>query len=333
MSGQSLPRRNRQALPAPLDTGTLRRSIVSWLLDGKLRQLSPGTLANRKLITDKLLWFLTQQELPECGVPELKRFFAYLGSGHEQEGGRWGNPANCKPVRPSTFLMYYGRLRTLFASLVEEGTIESSPFDHLKPPIVRDDQIQPFTQTQTHALLHAASLSACPKRNKAILLFLLDTGVRASELCGLLMKDIDIAGQKATVLGKGNKKRTVYFGRMATRALISYLKEDEHTAKEALFFAWEEGRSSRNGLTRSGLTQLIRRLGRAAKLEAVRSSPHTFRHTFAVEFLRNGGNQFTLMNLLGHTQMKQTSRYVALAQADIENQHRQYSPADTMQTK
>jgi site-specific recombinase XerD len=56
--------------------------------------------------------------------------------------------------------------------------------------------------------------------------------------------------------------------------------------------------------------------------------PHTFRHTFAVMFLRAGGNTFTLQQLLGHTSLAMTNRYVALAQADIENQHRQFSPAD-----
>lgn len=332
MATRALPFQKGQALPCSIDTGSLPRHIAGWLLDGKIRQLSPGTLANRKLITDKLLWFLKQEELETCGVTELKRFLYYLGTAHESEEGRWGNATNCKAARPATVLMYYSRLRTLFAYLVDEGMIEASPFEALKPPLVREDQIQPFTQAQITALLHAASLSACPKRNKAILLFLLDTGVRASELCALTMQDVDLAGQKATVLGKGNKHRTVYFGRNVSRALAAYLKEDMHTEKEPLFFAWDETRS-RAPMTRSGLLQQIHRLGKVACIEATRCSPHTFRHTFAIEFLRNGGNQFTLMQLLGHTQMKQTSRYVALAQADIENQHRQYSPGDRVKVR
>jgi integrase/recombinase XerD len=62
----------------------------------------------------------------------------------------------------------------------------------------------------------------------------------------------------------------------------------------------------------------------------VRLSPHTFRHTFAIEFLRNGGNQFTLMALLGHTDVKMTQRSVTYAQADIAAQHRINSPVDRM---
>lgn len=83
-------------------------------------------------------------------------------------------------------------------------------------------------------------------------------------------------------------------------------------------------------MKRSGLLQLIRRLGRKAGIQATRCSPHTFRNTFAVEFLRGGGNLFSLQQLLGHSSLSMTNRYVALAQGDIENQHRQFSPADRL---
>jgi integrase len=60
----------------------------------------------------------------------------------------------------------------------------------------------------------------------------------------------------------------------------------------------------------------------------VRCSPHTFRHTFAILFLRGGGNQFTLMQLLRHTNLAMTYRYVYLAQADVENENRQFSAVE-----
>jgi site-specific recombinase XerD len=71
--------------------------------------------------------------------------------------------------------------------------------------------------------------------------------------------------------------------------------------------------------------------GRNAKnIEATRCSPHTFRYTFAVEFLRAVGNVFSLQQPLGHTSLHMTNRYVALAQGDIENQHRQFSPVERL---
>ncbi|MBC7806379.1 MAG: site-specific integrase, partial [Akkermansiaceae bacterium] len=70
----------------------------------------------------------------------------------------------------------------------------------------------------------------------------------------------------------------------------------------------------------------IERLGKSARLQGVRCSPHTFRHYAAISFLRAGGNSFTLQNLLGHSSLTMTMNYVKIAEADITAQHRQFSP-------
>jgi integrase/recombinase XerD len=117
----------------------------------------------------------------------------------------------------------------------------------------------------------------------------------------------------------------VSFQKTTARALWNYLREEEREPNDPLFLS-ERGEQ----LTRSGLLQLIERLGSTARITAARCSPHTFRHTFSVEFLRAGGNVFSLQQMLGHTALHMTNRYVTLAQADIENQHRQYSPVERL---
>jgi site-specific recombinase XerD len=161
---------------------------------------------------------------------------------------------------------------------------------------------------------------------------MLDTGMRVSELCGLTYQDISLQERKCSVLGKGNKRRTIPFGRRASQALNSYLAQEERQEDTSLFLS-DRGMTAGEGITSSGVLIMIRKLGRAAGVEVVRCSPHTFRHTFAVMFLRNGGNVFTLQQLLGHNRLDMTNRYVTLAQADIENQHRQFSPADRMKRR
>jgi site-specific recombinase XerD len=230
-----------------------------------------------------------------------------------------------KPVHARTVKDYHSHLRTFFRWIVAEGGLESSPMERIPVPTARADQVQPFTPEQVNALLAAAKHSRHPRRNEAVLLFLLDTGVRASELCVLRLEDVDIAGRRATVLGKGNKRRMVSFQKTTARALWNYLREEEREPNDPLFLS-ERGEQ----LTRSGLLQLIERLGSTAGIATARCSPHTFRHTFAVEFLRAGGNVFTLQQMLGHTALHMTNRYVTLAQADIENQHRQYSPVERL---
>jgi integrase/recombinase XerD len=200
--------------------------------------------------------------------------------------------------------------------------------ESIAPPVARQDQVQPFSDGQVQALLAAAHTSIAPKRNEAIILFLVDTGVRASELCGLKARDLDLTAKRATVHGKGNKSRTVYFGRKTAKALWNYMKSDREP--DSPVFRSDRGLRASEELTTSGLRQLFERLGKVAQIDATRCSPHTCRHYFAVSFLRAGGNEFSLQQLLGHSSLVMTSKYVNFARSDIERQHRAFSPADRL---
>ncbi|HZT41462.1 MAG TPA: tyrosine-type recombinase/integrase [Chthonomonadaceae bacterium] len=313
---------------ASVTVNDLERYAEGWLLAGEIDQHSSRTLDSRRSILNKLLWFLRQKELSCCGTMELRQFLAYLTNGHKEEGGRWGNAQQTRPVRPRTVHTYHGHLRTFFRWIVSEDGLEISPMERIPVPTARADQVQPFTPGQVDALLYAAKQSKYPHRNQAIIYLLLDTGLRASELCALKREDVDFQAKHCSVLGKGNKRRIVPFGKTAAKALWNYLKAEPCDPDDPLFLS-ERG----DPLTRSGLRLLFVRLGRVAGITAARCSPHTFRHTFAVEFLRAGGNVFTLQQILGHTTLSMTNRYVALAQADIENQHRQFSPADRLKKR
>lgn len=276
----------------------------------------PRTIELRRVLIGRLHWFLIDRDLSQCGKSELRQFFAYLSTGHTGDEGRWGDDRYRKPLRPVTVSTYFHHLRAFFNWLVAEELLAESPMEKLAPPVLRADQVQPFTKQQVEVLLQRAQRTKYPRRDEAIVRFLLDTGVRASELCDLKMRDIDLIEGQATVLGKGNKKRMVCFGRRTTRALRAYLRDENRMPDEPLFIS-ERGSTGGAKFTRFGLRQLIERLGEGANLQVGRCSPHVFRHTFAIEFLRNGGNVFTLKQILGHAGLQITTRYVALAQADI----------------
>ena len=303
-----------------------------WLLDCQVGQHSRNTLSIRRFLVDKLLWFLNVQGLSRCGKAELRRFFAYVTSGHTDEGGRWGNPAMRRPVSKRTVNTYYGHLNTLFRWIVTEGALPCSPMDTISVPISRADQINPFSDAQIEALLSAARRSQHPRRDEALILLLFDTGLRASEACGLRLADLDMQAKRCRVLGKGDKHRSLPFERTTAQALWKYLREEPREPSAPVFLS-DRGTRAGEPLTRWGVRQIVERLGKASRVESVRCSPHTFRHTFAVAFLRNGGNVFTLQELLGHTDLKMTNRYVKLAQADIENQHRQFSPVEHLKRR
>ena len=315
-----------------ISVADLEHTFREWFLDGEIRQLSGATISIRRLITDKLIWFLTENHHEQCGTQELKAFLAYLGRSHQGPEGRWNNGRKCSQVRPLTIRTYHAHLRTCFRWMVAEGNIDDSPMESIAAPIIRTDQVQPFSEAQIEALVRESKRSRHPKRDEVIVRFLYDTGMRASELCSLKTKNLDVTGRRCVVQGKGNKYRTVYFGKQTAKALIHYLRESPREPVQTVFYS-DRGTQTGEALRPNGLLQLVGRIGTAAKIEATRCSPHTFRHSFAVQFLRAGGNVFSLKEILGHTTLTMVNRYVSLAQADIENQHRQFSPGDRLGTR
>ena len=156
-----------------------------------------------------------------------------------------------------------------------------------------------------------------------------DCGARVSEICALTGRDLDRGSGALNILGKGSKRRVVYLGSTARRLMWRYMESERRGAlpDEPLFTA-TGGHTPGNPMTPSGLFQLVQRLGRAAGIVGVRVSPHSLRHSFAIAYLRNGGSVLELQRLLGHESLEMVRRYVNLAQSDLQQAHRQASPAD-----
>jgi len=311
----------------PIARDRLEFRAEGWLLDGEVRFLSPHTLKARRSLVDKLLWFLDREGFQQCGTDELRAFFAHVRNGHTEPAARWGNPRNRRPTRPKTSAVYFTDLRTLFGFLVEEGEIESSPFESLRRPVARSEQPEPLSEQQCRALIEAASKSRNAKRDVAIVLFMLDTGARRSETAGLRMADVDLRERTARVLGKGNKRRTLPLGRATTKALYDCIRDLPRDSHAPVFLS-RRGPGAGQALSGGGIYRMLRRLGMAA--DVLRAHPHLLRHSCAIEFLRNHGNSFALQRLLGHTDMTMTRRYVAIADADVIAEHRHASPADRL---
>jgi integrase/recombinase XerC/integrase/recombinase XerD len=161
----------------------------------------------------------------------------------------------------------------------------------------------------------------------AIVLVLLDTGIRASELCTLTMENTFLTEGFLKVRGKGNKERMVPFGALTKKALLKYLHsyrpEAQSDDQRELFLSIEG-----TPLSYNGLALLIRRLG--SNSDVPRLHPRLFRHTFAVRYLMNGGDIMTLRLILGHTTLEVTQLYMHLAEAHIQVQHHKFSPVDRL---
>jgi site-specific recombinase XerD len=160
-------------------------------------------------------------------------------------------------------------------------------------------------------------------RDHAMLTLLLDTGLRMSELIGLKLRDVDLEAGSLKVLGKGNKERIVPFGVAAQKTVWRYVHQvrPEPLGADYLFLTLDGA-----PFTRDGFRSLIKRVG--ARAGVPRLHPHLCRHTFATCYLINGGDVFSLQQILGHTTLEMVRRYVRLASAHVAVQHRKFSPMD-----
>ena len=155
------------------------------------------------------------------------------------------------------------------------------------------------------------------------------TGLRASELSALKIGDVDLKTGKALVKhgrvggAKGGKGRTVFLGKAARRTLWRYLAEREDGGDpEAPLFLVKLDRP----MNKNALRLLIVHLGKKAGVK--KCHPHRFRHTFAITYLRSGGDLFTLQALLGHSTLDMIQHYARIAEIDIEQAHKRASLAD-----
>ncbi|MEM4203736.1 MAG: site-specific integrase, partial [Candidatus Methanomethylicaceae archaeon] len=159
-------------------------------------------------------------------------------------------------------------------------------------------------------------------RNKALLMLMLDTGLRAGEVCRLEWEDIDLARGEIRILihnrGIKSRPRIVYLGKQACKALQRYYLE-------------QGGQGSVFNLTERGLRSLLKRIGDQA---GVHLYPHLLRHTFAVMYLKGNnrakGDIYSLQRLLGHATLDMVKRYLNLANEDVREIHREVSPADRL---
>lgn len=324
--------------PDAVALSSLAAGISGWLQSCELRRMSDKTVHDRRWLMEKLTWYL-QHQRPDARAPfdrfSAEGFLAYAGETPAPGAARWGNQTGSvnarRATRPVSVHSYFRCLRTLCNYLVSEGYCMVSPLARVKAPVKRQDQPSPFTNAQVQNILQAARAhSSSPARDSAIILLLLDTGLRAGELCSLRVRDISIADRRAVVTGKGNKRRAVFWGAQTARALVEYDKQVSERQQAEPFFFSERGTDAGATLTVSGLRQIVLRLCRAAGIEGARCSPHTLRHTFAVSMLQGGANAFTLQTAMGHTSLATTNGYVQIASADLENHARASSPVDNL---
>lgn len=245
--------------------------------------------------------------------------------------------ADQKRVSNKTLLNYHVGLSALWTWALGEGIVEDHVIHRVPRPKPEKRSVVPFEEHEIKAMLSAlgrsrvyqrqgyrASDHSLPnaERNRAIILLLLDTGIRASELCGAVISDINLRNRNLRVFGKGAIERTIPFSATTGQAIWRYLSTREGYTLADPLFVNSMGRS----LDRTQLFHLLDTIADRAQVQDC--NVHKFRHTFAINYLRNGGNPYSLQVMLGHSAMDMVKRYLKIADADLERFHRRASPVD-----
>jgi len=228
---------------------------------------------------------------------------------------------------------YMRSLRAFWSWLESEEIIADNPFSHVRIPRAPIKVIPTFSDEQYKALLAQVDI-ASPQgyRNYTIILLLLDTMIRVSELTSCRMEDLNLEGRVLKVWGKGSKERIVPFAKTAQKTLwkyISFHRPEPQMPRQDMLFLTADGRP----MTKNRVEAIIKSYGGKAGIDGVRVSPHTFRHTGAVSFLRNGGDLFTLQRIMGHASLEVLRGYVNLSQGDLNIVHSKASPLDNLGLK
>ena len=236
----------------------------------------------------------------------------------EQKGG----------LSPQTIHGYVRALKAFSAWLAEEEHTSRDIFARLKRPKLPKPILEILSDQEIDDIVRAIN-PRCElgARSYLMVLLLLDTGIRASELCHLALENTFVDDGYIKVCGKGNRERIVPFGAGTRKALVRYITT---WRPEPVDPGTDETILSIHGtpLSYDGLLQAIKRLGRRASVP--RLHPHLFRHTFSVRYLMNGGDVMTLRLILGHSTLDVTLMYMHLAEAHVKVQHHKFSPVDRL---
>jgi site-specific recombinase XerD len=306
----------------------LSNLIQGFQLSCQTEGKSPVTVEWYTSFLERFRRFLEQNGLPTY-VNQLDKNFVRKFILHLQQEAKVPNTG--KPLSAATVQGYVRTLKSFSSWLLREEYVPINLMAKIPVPKGETKVINTFSNEQVGKIANVCYRSnGNGHRNLLISMLMLDTGVRVSELVNIDIDDINLnEGLIKIRAGKGNKERVLPIGSVVRKLVWKYLncyRPQPLTIKICNLFLSSDGLK----LTRNDVQQMIRRCGRQAGISGVRCSPHTFRHTFAKNYLINGGDIFSLQKILGHSSLASVRAYLNFFGVDIKKQHQKYSPVDNL---
>ncbi|MGH0032319.1 MAG: site-specific tyrosine recombinase XerD [Myxococcota bacterium] len=211
-------------------------------------------------------------------------------------------------------------VRRLLRHAGESGALSGDPAEGLLAPRMARTLPKVLRSDESVALIEAADDDTpLGLRDRAMLEVLYGSGLRVSELVGLVLGAIDRRGGLLRVVGKGNKERIVPLGEPALAALDAYLERARPSLLKAAKRTVDAVFLSNRGaaMTRQNFFQRLRAVARRAGIPQDRVSPHVLRHAFATDLLEGGADLRAVQSMLGHADLSTTQVYTHVSRARL----------------
>ena len=265
--------------------------------------------------------------IEEFNIENARSYVLYLRSRNKFSRHTNTNTQN-SGLSPQTVRGHIRGLKAFSSWLYREQYADENKLQYLKIPKAPVKLIEPLTDQEINQIASSINQGAPTGfRNYSIFVTALDNGLRASELADIAISQLDLKSDYVKVMGKGSKERIVPVGDFVKLTLWNYLdriRPEPATANCDKLFLSPSGKP----ITANTIKLVFSRLARSSGVERLHA--HLCRHTFAINYLLNGGDIFSLREILGHTTLEMENHYLHFTRSQLTAQHHKYSPMDKL---
>jgi site-specific recombinase XerD len=325
---------NTVVLTKPRKALTIDELISRYALSNEADSKSPKTIAWYGDILGQFSAYLKTERYPRhlsaISLDIVRGYVLYLRHRPKFKGHPY-TPQQDKQLSPKTVQCHVRALKAFSTWLHLEGYTEENRLKNLKLPRAPQKIIEPLTPEEIKVVIASINKSSpTGLRNHAILVTLLDTGLRASEVANITLGHLNLKDGYIKVMGKGAKERIVPIGKYIQMTLWSYI---DKVRPEPAIPDFNNLFLSSNGkpITVNTIKLVFSRIAKNSGVKRLHA--HLCRHTFAINYLLNGGDIFSLKEILGHTTLDMVNHYLHFTSSQITAQHHKYSPMDKLQSE
>jgi len=311
----------------------LEQTIAQYLDAKRLQRRSERTIKTYKQTLQHYAKFCADHGLTGAEDDCFKRYIEYMSFNKTKWDDHPTSHSDEIGVSARTVNNIIRNMRIFYNWAVSEKLIDHNPAAHVGYQTEDEESFDVFTDEEVKALLDAPNKRIYTGfRDYVMMLVLVDTGVRVGELTALKRGDVDLVYRQIVLpaeITKTRRARVVPISTTTSKALgelFDMIGADDSQPDEHIFLT-QFGERYYGDTFAKMLKKYAKKSGYPIK---ARVSPHTFRHYFAVKFLRNGGDPFALMKILGHTDMAMTQRYVRYAKSEVKDIHEKASPVESI---